>query len=101
MSDMLERVLNGATLRMAIRARSQAGVSHRTISQLIAFYVPDALIRARGEGADRLPVELIPPDERTDFLGTLQRLPGNLANKARLLAKPNPGDRRQPLADAR
>jgi hypothetical protein len=75
MTEVLERVLSAATLRTVIRAKSQAGVSARTIAQLIAFYVPADVVAQHGGISERLAAELIPVDQRPSFFQALQRLP--------------------------
>ncbi len=73
MTNVIERVVNAATLRMAIRAKRRAGVSGQTISHVIASYLPENMVVTR-DGVTRPRVELIPPERRVAFLETLHRL---------------------------
>lgn len=75
MTEVLERVITAATLRMAIRAKLRTGVGRRTVSQLILAHVPPNLIAGRDDaGLKRVPVELIPHDRRVAFLDELDQL---------------------------
>ena len=80
-----ERVLSATTLRTAIRIKCHAGVSHRTIAQLIACYVSAEAAADREDGRSRLPVELIHSDQRAAFLEALQRVP---ARRSFLMDRP-------------
>lgn len=76
MTDALDRVITATTLRTAIRAKVNAGISRQTISQLVSVYAsPDAgMGRDDGTGVRRLPVEVIAHDRRRAFLAALDRL---------------------------
>jgi hypothetical protein len=76
MTDLLDRVLSVATLRTVVRQKCCAGVSGQTISRLVASFVQAEEVANR-ERSERLPVELIHPDQRVAFLEVLQRLPAS------------------------
>ena len=79
MIDLLERVISVSTLRTLVRLKRGAGVTEQTISQLIASCVdPEMVIEYEDKNRSRpgrLPIELIPPYRRGDFLEALHRLP--------------------------
>ena len=67
-------VVTAAKLRSVIRSKLDNGLSRQTISDLIAEHVPPEALKRRGEGrARRVPVELIPLDQRVAFLAALAR----------------------------
>ena len=76
MTEVLESVITATTLRTAIRAKIDAGVSSRAISQLINIYAPAGAGRGREDdsGGQRLPVEVIPHEWRVAFLVALDKL---------------------------
>jgi len=76
MTESLEHVVTAAILRTAIRAKLAAGTSRRTVSMLINSYVPVATQAERDDdtGIRRLPVELIPHNQRPGFLRALEKL---------------------------
>ena len=61
--------INPNVLRLAVRARIQAGVSPRTISELVFRFV-----RPRGTQLERLAVERISVRSRSAFWDALSRL---------------------------
>ena len=69
-------VVTAATLRLVIRSKLDNGISRRAVSQLIAEYVPPEVRKLRKDSREyRLPVELIPFDQRIAFLGISQTQP--------------------------
>ena len=76
MSEPLETVITSAALRAAIRAKIGEGVSSRTVSLLINSYAPSSTEAGRDDetGARRLPVEVIPHEQRAAFLIALRQL---------------------------
>jgi hypothetical protein len=76
MTEPLEHVVTAAILRTAIRAKLAAGTTRRTVSMLINSYVPSGTHAERDDdtGIKRLPVELIPHNQRTQFLRALEKL---------------------------
>jgi hypothetical protein len=75
-SELLERVITAATLRVAIRSKIRNGTSRRRISLLINVYAPAGVRSDRddGTGVQRLAVEVIPHQQRIAFLEALERL---------------------------
>ena len=68
-------VVTAATLRSVIRSKLHNGISREAISQLIAEFVPSEARKLRKDGREyRLPVELIPFDQRIAFLAALANI---------------------------
>jgi hypothetical protein len=76
MSEALESVITSATLRAAIGAKIDEGVSPRAISLLINAYAPSNTEEGRDDdtGARRLPIEVIAYERRAAFLIALDQL---------------------------
>ena len=69
-----DEVVTAAQLRAAVRSKLDSRTIRERISQLIAEYVPPEARKRHGGGRTRLPLELIPFDQRTAFLASLAKM---------------------------
>ena len=77
MIDNLDLVVTANMLRTAIRAKLAAGVAKMAISGVISQFARDKTNARQCEanGIPRLPVEVIPQEQRANFLDALNELP--------------------------
>lgn len=86
MSELTELVLTADMLRTSIRAKLRTGASRRDVSVLIRAYAPCVKTERKDERVYRVPVELIPLEQRVSFLDALNELPNHLKAGAGIAA---------------